>query len=385
MGSLTVKKNEMLQKMATMEFHPAVIEEEVSLTKYTKLPLSRVTALGTAFEPVVSAFQSVVIGGATSGLYKVTVPAGGHLAAFQNGSGYLGSVLNAGNQVAGQATLTPLVFNPTMLFMAAALANIDRKLDSIQETQQEILNFLVQKDKSELKGDLNFLTDVLNNYKHNWNNEKYINNNHIKVLDIKQSAERKIVFYREQILSNIGKKTFFHSDQDVKKQIEKIQSEFKDYHLALYLYSFSSFLEVMLLENFEVTFLDGVVGKIENYSFNYRELYTKCYDQIEGYSKSSIQSHLLKGLSIASRATGKAIEKVPVISKSQIDETLLGTGDKIGDFSSKRTVKTMRTLVDKQNSYITPFVENIKTINRLYNRPLEIVFDRENLYLEAAE
>lgn len=385
MERLAVKENEVLQEMATMEFHPAVIEEEVSLTHCTKLPLSRVTALGTAFEPVVSAFQSVVNGGATSGLYKVTVPAGGHLAAFQDGSGYLGSVLNAGNQVAGQATLTPLVCNPTMLFMAAALANIDKKLDSIQETQQEILDFLVQKDKSELKGDLNFLSDVLSNYKYNWNNEKYINSNHIKVLDIKQSAERKIIFYRDQISVNIGKNFFLHSDQDVKNQLEKIQSEFKDYQLALYLYSFSSFLEVMLLENFDVAFLDGVVGKIEDYSFKYRELYTKCYDEIEGYSKSSIQSRLLNGLSIASRAAGKAIEKVPVISRSQIDETLIETGDKIGASSSKRTIKTMQTLVDKQNSYITPFVENIKTVNRLYNRPLEIVFDRENIYLEAVK
>ena len=385
MDSLTAKKNEMLQEMATMEFHPAVIDEEVRLTNCTKLPWSRVAALGTAFEPVVSAFQSVVNSGATSGLYKVTVPAGGHLAAFQDESGYLGSVLNVGNQVAGQATLTPLVFNPTMLFMAAALANIDKKLDRIQETQQEILDFLVQRDKAELKGDLNFLSDVMNNYKYNWNNEKYINNNHIKVLDIKQSTEQKIIFYREQISANIEKRSFLHNDRDVKKQLEKIQSEFKDYQLALYLYSFSSFLEVMLLENFEVAFLDGVVGKIEDYSFKYRELYTKCYDQIEGYSKSSIQSHLLSGLSIASRVAGKAIEKVPVINKSQIDESLIETGEKIGDFISKRIVNTMQTLVYKQDSYVTPFVENIKAVNSLYNRPLEIVFDRENLYFEATE
>lgn len=386
MESLTVKKNEMLQKMAAMELHPAVIEEEVSLTNCTKLPWSRVTALGIAFEPVVSAFQSIVNDGATSGLYKVTVPAGGHLAEFRDGRGYLGSVLNAKDQVSGQATLNPLVFNPTMLFMAAALANIDKKLVSIQETQQEILDFLVQKDKSELKGDLNFLSDVMNNYKYNWNNEKYINSNHFKVLDIKQSAEQKIIFYREQISKDIDRKAFFfHSDQDVKKQLEKIESAFKDYQLALYLYSFSSFLEVMLLENFEVAFLDCIVGKIEDYSFKYREFYTKCYDQIEGYSKSSIQSNFLSGLSIASRAAGKAIEKVPVINKSQIDESLIKTGDKIGDFSSKRTVKTMQTLVDKQNSYVTPFVENIKAVNRLYNRPLKIVFDRENLYLEATE
>ena len=141
----------------------------------------------------------------------------------------------------------------------------------------------------------------------------------------------------------------------------------------------------MLLENFEAAFLDRIAGKIEDYSFKYRELYTKCYDQIEDYSKSSIQSHLLHGLSLASKATGKVIRKAPVISKSQIDETLIETGDKIGDFSLKRTVKTMRTLVDKQSSYVTPFVENIKTVNRLFNRPLEIVFDHENLYLETAE
>lgn len=386
MKRLIVKKNEMLQEMAAMEFHPVVIEEEVSLTNRTKLPLSGVTALGTAFEPVVSAFQSVVNGGGKSGLYRVTVPAGGHLAEFRNGSGYLGSVLqDTNNQGFKQAILNPLVCNPTVLFMAAALANIDKKLDTIQEMQQEILDFLVQKDKSELKGDLNFLSDVLDHYKYNWNNEKYINSNHIKVLDVKQCAERKIIFYREQISKSISKNALLRSDQDVKKQLQKIQSEFKDYQLALYVYSFSSFLEVMLLENFQAAFLDSVVGKIEDYSFKYRELYTKCYDQIEGYSKSSIQSHLLNGLSIASRVAGKAIEKVPVISKSQIDETLIETGDKIGDFSSKRIVKTMQTLADKQSGYVTPFVENIKTINRLYNRPLEIVFDRENLYLEAVE
>ena len=383
MELISGKKNEMLQNMAAIELHPAVIED-VRLTDCPKLPLSKVAALGTAFEPIVSVLQSVVNGSGKSGLYKVTVPAGGELAKFRNNSGYLGSVLNANNQVAGQATLTPILCNPTMLFMAVTLANIDKKLDQIQETQQEILNYLVLKDRAELKGDLIFLSDVLSNYKYNWNNDKYVNSNHIKVLDIKQSTERKLIFYRDQISASIDKNSFFHSDQDVKKQLEKIQPEFKDYQLALYLYAFSSFLEVMLLENFEAAFLAGVASKIEEYSYKYRELYTKCYDQIEGYSKSSIQSHLLKGLSIASRAAGKAIEKVPVISKSQIDETLIETGNKISDFSSMRTMKTMQTLVDKQNSYVMPFVENIKTVNRLYNNPLEIVFDRDSLYLEAA-
>ncbi len=378
-------RNVLLQTIATMEFYPAVIQEEVNISNYTKLPFSRVAALGIAFEPVASAFQRVINGGATGGLYKVTVPAGGHLAAFKDGSGYLGSVLNnASNQVTGQATLTPLTCNPTMIFMAAALANIDKKLDNIQETQKEILDFLIHKDKSELKGDLIFLSDVLSNYKYNWNNEKYITSNHIKVLDIRQSAERKIVFYRDQITTILSKKSLLHSDQDVMKQLDKIQSTFKDYQLALYLLSFSSFLEVILLENFEMAFLNGVVSKIEDYAYQYRELYTRSYDQIEGGSKSSIQSHILSGLATVSKFAGKTMEKVPIISKSQMDETLIDTGDRIDAIISKRTSKTMQTLIDKQySSYVMPFVENIKTISRIYNENLEIVFDHENLYITA--
>ena len=42
-----------------MEFHPAFVEEDVSCANYTKIPLSRIPALGTAFEPLVTAAQNV--------------------------------------------------------------------------------------------------------------------------------------------------------------------------------------------------------------------------------------------------------------------------------------------------------------------------------------
>lgn len=384
-NEMVEQKNEIVKAITDLEYYPAIVEEQPQISKHIKVSLSKVPALGTAFEPLAAALQNVINGGgATSGLYKVTIPKGGHLAQFQNGSGYLGSVLKENGAVGGgQAVLNPLVCNPTMLFMAAALANIDKKLDAIQEMQQELLDFLVQKERSELKGDLNFLEDILNNYKYNWNNEKYKNSNYIKVLDIKQTTERKIGFYREQIRLKINKKSFLHSDQDVKKQLGKIQSEFKDYQLALYLYSFSSFLEVMLLENFNREYLDGIAKKIEDYSFNYREFYTKCYDQIEGYAKSSIQSNLLNGLASVNRIAGEAIAKIPVISKSQIDETLIETGDKLGKIGSKRIEQTMKQLIEKQSSCVRPFIENIHEVNKLYNQPFELLFDKENLYIGA--
>jgi len=383
------KKNQIVKAMTDVEYYPSAREDKISIEKYTKLPLAEVSALGIAFEPLASVFQNITqIGGesAGSGLYRVTMPKGvsGHLAKFHDGSGLTATVVNESG-IAGQARLNPLVCNPTMLFMAVALKGINDKLDSIQEIQQEIIEFLEQKEKSKLRGNLNVLSDVLNNYKYNWNNEKYKTNKHIQVQEIKRDAEQSIIFYREQIDKKINKQSFLHSDQDVKNKSKEIQSEFKDYQLALYLYSFSSFLEVMLLENFESAYLDSVAHKIEDYSYQYREFYTKCYDQIEGYSKSSIHSHLLSGLASINRVAGDVVAKVPIVSKSQIDETLIETSNRLGRFSSRKTEQTMAQFVNNQSSCVRPFVENINAVNKLYNQPMELVFDQENIYFSLSE
>lgn len=386
-NEIAERKSEIVKAMTDVVFYPAIIEEQICVAKYNKLPLSRVKSFGTAFEPLTAAFRNFINGGkATSGLYQVTIPKGSHLAKFKNGTGYLGSVLKENGAVGGgQAVLNPLVCNPTMLFMAATLATIDKKLDNIQETQQVILDFLVQKERSKLRGDLNFLTDVLNNYKYNWNDVTYKNSYYNKVLDIKQEAERKIVFYRGRITNKISKKTFFHSDQWVKKQLEKIVSDFNDYQLALYLYSFSSFLEVILLENFMSEYLDGISKKIEDYSLKYSELYTNCYEQIEGYAHSSIQSILFKGLTSASRGVGDNLAEERDISKVLLGGSLIISSKKLEKKGSERTERTMEQLKVKQNDYIRPFVENINQVNKLYNQPIELIFDKENIYIGTTE
>ncbi|HKM04635.1 MAG TPA: hypothetical protein VJZ04_08640 [Lachnospiraceae bacterium] len=375
------RKEDITRAFANVEYYPEVIKE-ANLTQYTKMPLSRIASYGVAFEPLAAVAKNIVSGGSsTSGLYRVSIPNGGKLAQFKDGSGYLGAVLQKNGAVGGgQARLNPIVCNSTMIFMAAALANINKKLDNIQEFQQEMMSFLMQKEKSKLRGNLNVLTDILNNYKYNWNNDMYKNSNHIKVLDIKQTSEQKIDFYREQIAEAISKKSLIHSSQDVRKQLEKVQDQFKEYQLALYLYAFSAFMEVILLENYESGYLDGISKKIEKYSLMYRELYTKSYDQIEGNAKTSIQSHLLNGVSSISKNTGKVFAKIPVVGKSQIDETLIETGDKLNEFGKKRTEQTMKQLIEKQSSYIRPFIENINTVNKLYNQPMEMIIDKENIY-----
>lgn len=375
------RKNEIIKAMTATELAPLEVQNEMSVQSYSKIPLSRLSALGTGFEPLATAMQQITSQGeAVSGFYKVTIPSGTQLAQFKDGTGFLGTAI--GEQgIAGQARLNPLMCDPTMLLVAATLATIDKKLDTIQETQQEMLDFLVQKEKSALKADLDFLMDIYNNYKYNWNSEKYKTANHTKALDIRQEAGRQIDFHREQIRKKLSKKALLHSDQDVQRTMGKVQSELEEYQLALYIYGFSYFLEVMLQENFDEAYLSAISTKIDKMSFQYRELYSLVYSQIEGLSQTSLQSRLFGGLSAMNKVTGEAIAKLPGISKSQIDETLIETGEKIKSYKESRVQTTMRRLVDRQSSCVRPFIENIDAVNRLYNEPLTLVFNHETLYL----
>ena len=377
----TARKNELLKAMSATELAPLEVKNEISVQTYSKIPLSRLTALGTGFEPVVSAIQQVTSHGqATSGFYKVTIPKGTHLAQFKEKSGFLGTAVGE-HGIVGQAQLNPLLCDPTMLLVAAALANIDKKLDAIQEVQQEMLDFLTQKEKSALKADLNFLMDIQNNYKYNWNSEKYKAANHAKVLDIRQEAARQIDFYQEQIKKQLGKKALLHSDHDVQKMLEKVQGEFKEYQLALYIYGFAYFLEVVLQENYEKAYLSAIAKRIDEMAFQYREFYSLAYSQIENLSKSSLQAHLFGGLSAINKGAGTAIAKIPGINKSQIDETLIEAGERIGAYKNRRVQTTMQQLLERQSSCVRPFIDNINAVNRLYNEPVTLIFNHDTLYL----
>ena len=377
----TARKNELLKAMSATELAPLEVKNEISMQTYSKIPLSRLTALGTGFQPVASAIQQVTSHGqATSGFYKVTIPKGAHLARFKEKSGFLGTAVGE-HGIVGQAQLNPLLCDPTMLLVAAALANIDKKLDAIQEVQQEMLDFLAQKEKSALKADLNFLMDIQNNYKYNWNSEKYKAANHAKVLDIRQEAARQIDFYQEQIKKQLGKKALLHSDHDVQKMLEKVQGEFKEYQLALYIYGFAYFLEVVLQENYEKAYLSAIAKRIDEMSFQYREFYSLAYSQIENLSKSSLQAHLFGGLSAINKGAGTAIAKIPGINKSQIDEALIEAGERIGAYKNRRVQTTMQQLLERQSSCVRPFIDNINAVNRLYNEPVTLIFNHDTLYL----
>ena len=130
-----------LQKMMDVEYLPAVPELDLTMGNVHKIPLSNLAAMGVAFQPLTSAIQTAVAGAGGSGVYFVNTM-GKQMFTTSGGTEFIGSLKSATGMVGGgQARMTALPCDPTMLFMAAALMNIEKKLDIIQETQEEIPDF----------------------------------------------------------------------------------------------------------------------------------------------------------------------------------------------------------------------------------------------------
>ena len=376
-------KNALIKAMMDVEYYPPseLVKTNIDMKDTQKYPIEKAAALGVAFQPLTQLISYTVGGAGQSGLYFVNTD-GKTMFKSKNDGKFIGSLKAANGSVGGgTARMTQIPLDPTMLFMAVTIMVVEKKLDAIQEAQKEILAFLELKEEAKLKGNLNVLADVLNNYKFNWDNDKYKDNKHILVQDIKRDAEQSIILYREQLTKALSKKALFRSGQEVKATLNKTMTYLNDYQLALYTFSFSSFLEVMLLENFDSKYLNSIASKIQEYSGDYTALYQKCAEKIEKDSKTSIEGYALKGLSKLSSGAGKIVEKIPVISKSQLDENLIKAAGVLQDVDSNRTQNIIQILADSQTDYISSFVENIHTIDSLYNQSKQLMFDSENIYI----
>ena len=44
-------------------------------------------------------------------------------------------------------------------------------------------------------------------------------------------------------------------------------------------------------------------------------------------------------------------------------------------------VQQMRQLIERQSNFVRPFIDNIDTVNRLNNNLVQLLVDKDNLYI----
>ena len=391
--------NDIINPFMPYEFTPAIIEH-VDLKKYNPLPLSELPALGLAIEPVVQFISSATgasgsaMAAGGSGLYWVDVPAGSHLAEFVSGKGYLGSALsNATNQVgAGQAVLTPaasaasapIAFDPAMIMISCVIFTITQKLDSCIQVGKNILEYLELKDKSEITGSINFMTDVFNNYKLNWSNQRFIDSNLAESVSIRRRSEESIELQKMLIESDLSDEGMIHGEKYIVEKYNSIVTHLKSYQLSLYMMSFSMFLEIIFNENYDPEYLRKAIDKINRYSIEYRTIYTDCYNFLKKIKVSSIGSKLKGGIAKLSGIAGSAVEATPVISKSNLDENLKGASERIERLKDLNTENFMKEFTLLREDYSKTISDSIQEISRLFNNDIKLLVDDKTIYFGAA-
>ena len=375
------------------EYFPSIPRTEIELSCKQKFSIKDISNLGEGFAMVAATIAEAAMNMPNNeGLYRCVFPEGvtGQLAMKKGEDAFLGTIMNESG-IVGQARWIPaegssimMAIDPVTLVIASSMMNINKKLDSVQEVQKDIVEFMNQDKEAKLEGAINSLSDIYEKYSFNSENALWKTSQLTIVSSMKARAEDGIVFYRKRIISSLERrKTVMYSQQSITKLQTELQQNFKGYNIAVYLHSYASFLEVVLGGNHNANYLNAVAEKIKAYSHQYRVDYTTVYNQLNEYVNSSTQKKFLDGVSSIGKAAGNVIAKVPVISKGLLDEALIATGDKIDAFTERRADAVMEKFMENREVGIQLFLENIESINQMCNSKLDLLFDKDVLYICA--
>lgn len=382
--------------VARSEAMLAEVEVDISALDPVKLPVEQIALLGAGVAEVLPTLRTIT--------QTVSVDGGDKLFRWVNGQNAAGTLKlnrkdnllggafidNTGKSVfakfeaVGKQTVTTTAVMPVdavTLIVAAVLASIEKKLDDIIEIEKQILSFLEEDKESEIEADLRTLTGIIKEYKFNWDNAEYKANHHKLALDIKRTAEKNMIFYQKQVADVMKKNPVLHLQNSVDSKQVSLQKLFRYYRMSLYIYAFASYLEVMLLGNYQTEYIMQVKTQVEEHAQAYKNIHSECYERLEKYSSGSMDKYLVKGVGTAAKAVGDLIGKVPLIKDGSVDEWLVDKGSNLKKHSEDIGKDTLEKFKKIREPGCDMFVENLVLVDRLYNSATDIYIDKENLYL----
>ena len=322
----------------------------------------------------------------TSGnLYRITnLEKNDSLKAMRDGKTFWGSIKKSD----GSSTMAKLkevnpnnvmALDPTVMMMSVALAGIEQELGEIKELSEKIYSFLEHEKESEIESDLEILNRSINDFRFNLEDEKYLINNHKQLMDIKRTANKNMLFYKKEINDDLSKDKLFTTYNSMNSIIEDIQKKFEYYRLSLYIYSFSTFMEILLLGNYRSDYLLNKKNELDELDNEYLETFNNALKYIKKNANKSLEGNVQSGLGSAGKAIGNLAEKVKI---KNVNSWLNEKGDNLKQSGQKIKNDFATKFDDMKESKSRSFINQIEKVNCIYNKTKEIYFDKENIYLE---
>ena len=395
-NKMVVKKEEndildnQIENYSLMEMNNYMLSDvrKDNLNKNTfSLPLAKLSSIGSLSSSTVNSIKHIVGNNVknSTNLYRVTnLGKNDSLKLMKDGKTFWGAIKKS-DGTSSMAKLkqvnsgSVMYLDPTVMMMSVALAGIENELNAIKELSIKIFSFLEHDKESEIESDLEILNRSINDFKFNLEDEKYLINNHKQIMDIKRSSNKNILFYKKQIKENLSKDKLFTTNSTMNSIINEMEKKFKYYRLSLYIYSFSTFIEILLLGNYQEEFLLSKSNELNELDNDYLSLFNVALEYIKKNASKSLEGSMLSGIGSAGKAIGNLAEKVKV---KNVNVWLNEKGDNL-----KQTGQTMKDnfvikFDELKNTNSKGFINQIEKLDCIYNKTKEIYFDNENIYLE---
>lgn len=361
------------------------------------VPITELATLGAGVSSLIPSLrtitQTTLMNTEGQGLYRLaSAVVGDSLKAAKNGNFWGALKTSAGKSKLAQLTevgqvsetnTTVMPINPATMMMAVALFSIEKQLREITEIQKKILGFLEREKKAKIEADIETLVNMIDKYKFNWDNERFITNNHKLVLDIQRTARKNMNAYQKELAEITSSKQSFSIQSQVNSKLTKLKDKFNYYRLSLYTYSLASLLEVMLSGNFREEYISGIRNELTSLSSTYRTMFDEASICIEKLSSASLETNILKGVGSATKGVGNLIGSIPFLKEGTVDEFLQDGGKTLKGSAKKLEGKSVKEFSVNSNPGITGITSQMDDMIRIYNHTSEIYFDDEQIYLIA--
>lgn len=281
--------------------------------------------------------------------------------------------------------LKKLGFNPATIMMTIALSEIEKDVNEIKEISKNILSFLESESEAKIESSVKILNELVNEYKYNWDDEKFININYNQVRNIKKEASDKIIQYQKIIKQSLSKKGIIMTNKNISDNQNELEKNFSYYRLSLYVYCFATFMEIMLLENFKKDYLMSKKEELTKLNEEYTDNYQKALDYISNIADKSIQGNVLSITGNAGKTIGGLLEKVDSIKQKNVDAWFDEKGNSLKNKGQGMKDKFKTKFEEMSSSHIDIFINKIDLICDMYNNTKNIYFDKEKIYLEMVK
>ena len=363
-----------------------VRKENLSNNTYS-LSLSKLSEISPITIPTANNIKTIMDQNPKSSgnLYRITnLGKNDSLKAMRDGKTFWGSIKKSD----GTSTMAKLkevnpnsvmALDPTVMMMSVALAGIEQELGEIKEMTKKIFSFLEHDKESEIESDLEILNRSISDFRFNLEDEKYLVNNHKQVMDIKRTANKNMLFYKKEIKDDLSKDKLFTTSNSMNSIIDEIQKKFRYYRLSLYIYSFSTFMEILLLGNYKSDYLLSKKNELDELDNEYSKDFNMALEYVKKNANKSLEGNVLSGLGSAGKAIGNLAEKVKI---KNVDNWLNEKGDNLKQSGQNIKDDFATKFDDMKESNSKPFINQIEKVDCIYNKTKEIYFDKNNIYLE---